>query len=192
LKPNNSSEKKHEGSMKKENKTIWTIGHSTRPFEEFVAILNSFNIELVADIRSYPGSRRFPQFNKEELEITLPQNDIQYVHLKNLGGRRKVSPDSKNTGWRHAAFRGYADYMETADFMDGIKELVKSALKQRTAYMCSEAVWWRCHRSMISDYLKLQGWKVMHIMGIGKAEEHSYTAPSRIVNGELNYEMELK
>ena len=178
--------------MNNENKIIWTIGHSTRPFDEFVAMLNSFKIELVADIRSYPGSRKFPQFNKEALEVFLPQNNIQYVHLKNLGGRRKVNPDSKNTGWRHTAFRGYADYMETSGFKVGIKELVTRALKQRTAYMCSEAVWWRCHRSMISDYLKLQRWEVMHIMGIGKVQGHSYTSPARIVNGELNYELELK
>ncbi len=173
--------------MKEENKTIWTIGHSTRPLDEFVAMLHSFAVELVADVRRYPRSRKFPQFNKEALEISLHKSNIQYVHLNDLGGRRKVSPDSKNTGWRHAAFRGYADYMETSVFKDGIKELVKSALKQRTAYLCSEAVWWRCHRSMVSDYLKLNGWKVMHIMGIGKEDEHPYTAPARIVNGELNY-----
>lgn len=178
--------------MKKENKTIWTIGHSTRSLEEFVDTLHSFSIELIADIRSYPGSRKFPQFNKEALEISLPQHNIQYIHLKNLGGRRKVNPDSKNTGWKHAAFRGYADYIETGAFKEGIIELVNKALKQRTAYMCSEALWWRCHRSMVSDYLKLQGWKIMHIMGVGKAEEHSYTSPARIVNGELNYELELK
>ena len=117
---------------------------------------------------------------------------MEYVHIKNLGGRRKANPDSKNTGWRHTAFRGYADYMETGLFKDGINELEKRAIKQRTAYMCSEALWWRCHRSMISDYLKLQGWEVMHIMGIGKADEHTYTAPARIVNGELNYEPEFK
>ena len=178
--------------MKEENKTIWTIGHSTRPLDEFVAMLHSFAVELVADVRSYPGSRKFPQSNKEALEISLPQNNIQYVHLKNLGGRRKANPESKNTGWRHAAFRGYADYMETGAFKDGIIELVNKALKQRTAYMCSQALWWRCHRSMVSDYLKLQSWKILHIMGIGKAKEHSYTAPARIVNGELNYELELK
>ena len=178
--------------MKEENKTIWTIGHSTRTLEEFTAMLHSFSIELVADVRSYPGSRKFPQFNKEALEISLPESNIQYIHLKNLGGRRKVSPDSKNTGWKHAAFRGYADYMETSAFRDGIEELAKSALKKRTAFMCSEALWWRCHRSMISDYLKLQGWKVMHIMGTGKADEHSYTAPARIVNAGLNYERELR
>ena len=178
--------------MKNKNKFIWSIGHSTRPFEEFVAILNSFKIELVADIRSYPGSRKFPQFNREALEICLPQNNIQYIHLKNLGGRRKVNPDSKNTSWRHLAFRGYADYMETDTFKEGMKELEKIAMKQRTAYMCSEAVWWRCHRSMVSDLLKVRCWKVMHIMGIGKAEEHPYTEPARIVHGELSYEIELK
>ena len=126
--------------MKTENKTIWTIGHSTRPFEEFTAMLHSFRIELVADIRSYPGSRKFPQFNRETLQITLPQNHLQYIHLKALGGRRKVNPDSKNTEWRHPAFRGYADYMETDAFKEGITALEKLALEQRTAYMCSEAV----------------------------------------------------
>jgi uncharacterized protein (DUF488 family) len=178
--------------MDKENKTIWTIGHSTRSFEEFLEMLHSFSIKLIADVRSYPGSRRFQQFNKEALEVSLPQDNIQYAHLKNLGGRRKANPDSKNTGWRHAAFRGYADYMETNIFKDGIIDLANRALKQRTAYMCSEALWWRCHRSMISDYLRSQGWDVMHIMGIGKAELHSYTGPARIVNGKLNYELEFK
>lgn len=178
--------------MKDEDKTIWTIGHSTRPMEEFIAMLHSFNIELVADIRSFPGSRKFPQYNKETLQVSLPQSNIQYVHLKSLGGRRKVKPDSKNTVWRNAAFRGYADYMETNFFKDGIAELEMVALKQRTAYMCSEAVWWRCHRSMVSDYLKVRGWKVMHIMGIAKDEEHPYTAPAKIVNGELSYENESK
>ena len=173
--------------MKTENKSIWTIGHSTHPFKEFTAILQSFQIELVADIRSFPGSRKFPQFNKETLQITLPQNNIQYIHLKDLGGRRKVNPDSKNTEWRHPAFRGYADYMETDAFKEGITALGKMALKQRTAYMCSEAVWWRCHRSMVSDYLKAEGWEVWHIMGIEKAELHPYTSPATIVNGRLSY-----
>ena len=169
------------------NKIIWTIGHSTRTLEELVQMLQSFKIEIVADIRSYPGSRRYPQFNKEALAVSLPQNNIQYIHLKELGGRRKVSPDSKNTAWRHPAFRGYADYMETNEFKQGIKELEAIALKQHTAYMCSEAVWWRCHRSMVSDYLKVNGWKVMHIMGIGKVEEHPYTSAAKVLNGELRY-----
>ena len=178
--------------MKEENKTIWTIGHSTHPFEEMIALLHSFRIELVIDIRSYPGSRKFPQYNKETLQVSLPANNIQYIHLANLGGRRKARPDSKNTSWRHLAFRGYADYMETDDFKEGIKELEKIAVKQRTAYMCSEAVWWRCHRSMVSDYLKAGGWKVMHIMAIGKAEEHPYTGPAQLINGQLSYGMESK
>ena len=175
-----------------QHKTVWTIGHSTRTLEELIEILRSFKIEMVADIRSYPGSRRYPQFNKEALEVSLPENNIQYVHLKKLGGRRKVNPDSKNTAWRHAAFRGYADYMETKEFKEGIEKLEKIALKGRTAFMCSEAVWWRCHRSMVSDYLKAHGWKVMHIMGIGKEEEHPYTAPANVVDGELSYQPGIK
>ena len=176
----------------KTEKIIWTIGHSTHLLDELAAMLQSFQIEIVADIRSSPGSRKFPQFNKEALQISLPENNIQYIHLKELGGRRKVNPYSKNTVWRHPAFRGYADYMETGTFKEGIRELEKMAMKHRTAYMCSEAVWWRCHRSMVSDYLKVDGWKVMHIMGVGKEEEHPYTAPARIVKGELNYGEDLK
>jgi len=176
----------------RQNKEIWTIGHSTHSLDTFTAMLKSFRIEIVADIRSFPGSRRVPQFDKEALEITLPQNNIRYIHIKNLGGRRKVNPNSKNTSWRHPAFRGYADFMETEDFKEGIRKLEQIASKERTVYMCSEAVWWRCHRSMVSDYLKAHGWKVMHIMGVGKAQEHPYTQPARIVNGELSYEVELK
>ncbi len=175
-----------------QSKTVWTIGHSTHSLDEFVAMLLSFNIERVVDVRSYPGSRKFPQFNKELLELSLPENNIHYIHLKKLGGRRKVNPESKNTTWHHAAFRGYADYMETNSFTEGIKELIEIAQKQRTAYMCSEAVWWRCHRSMVSDYLKVHGWDVQHIMGINKASEHPYTQPARIVDGELTYLPEEK
>ena len=169
---------------------IWTIGHSTHSLDEFIAMLKSFNIECVADIRSYPGSRKFPQFNREALEISLPLNEIRYVHIKNLGGRRKVNPDSQNTVWRHPAFRGYADFMETETFHEGIEELKQLASKERTAYMCSEAVWWRCHRSMVSDYLKADGWMVMHIMNKDKAEEHPYTQPAKIVDGKLSYKVE--
>src|SRR4029077_5193159 len=124
---------------------------------------------------------------KEALEISLPHNNIKYIHLEKLGGRRKVLPNSVNTAWRHPAFRGYADYMGSTDFKEGIENLQRIAEKERTAYMCSEAVWWRCHRSMVSDYLKLYGWTVMHIMGKGKAEEHPYTSAARIIHGELKY-----
>ncbi|MDN3655332.1 DUF488 domain-containing protein [Ferruginibacter paludis] len=170
-----------------QNKTIWTIGHSTRSLDEFIAMLKSFQVELVADIRSFPGSNRYPHFNKEALEVSLPENNLQYIHLRALGGRRKVQPNSINTGWRVAAFRGYADYMETDAFKTAAKELEAIALKQRTAYMCSEAVWWRCHRSLVSDYYKMQGWTVLHIMNIGKMEEHPYTSPARIVGDHLVY-----
>ena len=170
-----------------QNKSIWTIGHSTRTFDEFYELLNSFQIECVADIRSFPGSKHYPQFNKEFLEHAFHENKIKYVHLRELGGRRKVKPDSVNAGWRVAAFRGYADYMETDAFKMAIKELEFIAHKQPTAYMCSEAVWWRCHRSLVSDYLKLHDWKVMHIMGIGKAYEHAYTSPAIIINAEIHY-----
>lgn len=173
-----------------QNKTIWTIGHSTRTLDEFIAMLKAFHIELVADIRSFPGSRRYPHFNKEALEVSLPENKLKYIHLRELGGRRQVRPDSVNTGWRVAAFRGYADYMETDVFKIAIKELEAIALKERTAYMCSEAVWWRCHRSLVSDYCKMHGWTVMHIMGMEKMEEHPYTSPARIVGDHLIYRKE--
>ena len=171
----------------KQNRIIWTIGHSTRTLDEFIYMLKSFQIECLADIRSFPGSRRYPHFNKKALEVSLPENNIKYIHLRELGGRRKARPDSINTGWHLAVFRGYADYMETDAFKKTIQELECFACKERTAYMCSEALWWRCHRSLVSDYLKLRGWTVMHIMGIGKAQEHPYTSPSQIVNGQLLY-----
>jgi uncharacterized protein (DUF488 family) len=172
------------------SKTIYPVGHSNKSFEEFVAMLRSFNIELLVDIRSLPGSRKYPHFDKEALQLSLPANGIQYMHLLSLGGRRKVNKDSRNTAWRHPAFRGYADYMETETFAEGIKELEAAAMQSCTAYMCSEAVWWRCHRSMVSDYLKLRGWRVMHIMSEGKATEHPYTSAATIINGKLSYEVD--
>lgn len=168
-------------------KTIYTIGHSTHPLDEFLEMLNSFKIETVIDIRHYPGSRRYPQFNKDALEISLPNHGFQYLHLIGLGGRRKVQPNSDNIAWHHPSFRGYADYMETAEFSKAVKELEEIALKSRTVFLCSEAVWWRCHRSMVSDYLKFHHWNVMHIMGIGNETEHPYTQPARNFNGKLSY-----
>lgn len=167
--------------------TIYTIGHSTHSLDEFLEMLKSFQIETIADIRSLPGSRRFPQFNKEELEISLLKNGIEYLHFVDLGGRRKVKKDSKNNRWNNDSFKGYADYMETEQFESAILSLEALASKKRVAYMCSEAVWWRCHRSMLSDYLKSKGWDVMHIMGVGKSQPHRYTAPARIVDRQLIY-----
>ncbi len=149
--------------------------------------MKAFNIQLLADIRSYPGSKRFPHFNKEILEKTLPAEGIVYKPFPDLGGRRKAKKNSINSAWKNIAFRGYADYMQTAEFKSGINELEKNASVNVTAYMCSEAVWWRCHRSLVSDYLKWKGWEVLHILSGKKAEEHPYTSPAKIVNGQLTY-----
>ena len=170
-----------------QQKIIYTIGHSTRTLEEFISILKSFNIELLADIRSYPGSKRYPHFNKENLQKFLPEYQIMYQHIIELGGRRKTLKDSKNTAWKNDSFRGYADYMDTTDFKEGVSKLEDIAAKYKSAYICSEDVWWRCHRSMVSDYLKWKGWKVLHIMAENRSEEHPFTAPAKIVEGELSY-----
>ena len=168
-------------------KKIYTIGHSTHTLEEFIKILQSFEIQHLVDVRELPGSNKYPQFNKENLEVVLPQVGIAYTHLPLLGGRRRVHKDSKNTRWHNASFRAYADYMETDDFEKGIAELIAIAEKENTAYMCAEALWFRCHRSMISDYLKAKGWEVEHIMAIDKEEPHSYTAPARIIGDKVVY-----
>ncbi len=173
--------------MSQDEKIIYSIGHSTRNFHEFVGMLQAFSIEILADIRSYPGSRKYPHFNKENLANKLPQSSIAYIHLPSLGGRRKTVADSKNTVWKNESFRGYADYMETNNFVKGIDELERIALTNRLAFMCSEAVWWRCHRSLVSDYLKINGWKVMHIMNLKKADEHPYTKAANVIDGRLSY-----
>ena len=167
--------------------TIYTIGHSTRTLKEFLDMLRSFGIKFLVDIRSLPGSRKFPQFNKENLKTSLEEAGIKYIHMADLGGRRKVNKDSKNTRWNNPSFRGYADYMETKAFEKAIVKLEQIALEQSTAYMCSEAVWWRCHRCMVSDYLKVKDWTVLHIMAPGKVKEHSYTTPAKIVDGKVSY-----
>jgi len=166
---------------------IYTIGHSTHSLSEFLNMLQSFDIKILTDIRSMPGSRRFPQFNKEDLKISLEEAGIQYIHLADLGGRRKVKKDSKNNRWNNDSFKGYADYMETEEFENAIVKLKYLAIEQPTAYMCSEAVWWRCHRSMVSDNLKAKGWTVLHIMATGKAQEHKYTSPARIIDDNVLY-----
>jgi uncharacterized protein (DUF488 family) len=166
---------------------IWTIGHSTRTIEELIDILRHHQIEILVDVRHFPGSRRFPHFNRIALRGTLVAAGIRYEHLVELGGRRPVRPDSHNTVWRNASFRGYADYMETQPFHDGIDRLLVIARAGRTAIMCSEAVWWRCHRSMIADYLKAMGVQVFHILGTKKVQEHPYTSAAQLVSGQLSY-----
>jgi uncharacterized protein (DUF488 family) len=176
--------------MGKRQETIWTIGHSTRSIEEFLAALKSQCIEAVADVRSLPGSRRYPHFDSERLAGTLSDAGLEYRWIPALGGRRRTRPDSPNTAWRNAAFRGYADYMATDQFQAGIAQLLDLALSKRTAILCAEAVWWRCHRSLIADHLKINGFRVIHIFDDKKAEDHPYTAAAHIRDGRLSYDAE--
>lgn len=171
----------------KQQLSFWTVGHSTLVIEEFLRRVEGFEIKLLADVRSFPGSRRYPQFNKENLRSSLAAAGVEYLHLPELGGRRRARPDSINVAWRNESFRGYADYMETEGFQIGISKLLKLAAQQRTAIMCAEALWWRCHRSLISDYLKVRGNEVIHITGEGKSETHPFTSAARVVNDELSY-----
>ena len=167
--------------------TIYTVGHSTPTIEVFLSMLESYDIKTIVDIRRFPGSRKFPQFNQDNLKIALEEAGMQYISMLDLGGRRKPNNDSKNTIWKNESFRGYADYMETAAFENAVLKLEEIATKYTTAYMCSEALWYRCHRAMVSDYLKAKGWTVLHIMNIAKVQEHKYTEPARIVDGKVYY-----
>ena len=167
---------------------IWTIGHSTRSIEDFVGALAAHGIKLIADVRLLPGSKRYPHFNSEALAEALRHSAIGYEHFRELGGRRKAQPDSRNTAWRNDSFRGYADYMETAEFAAGIERLfASSATIGPAAIMCAEAVWWRCHRGLVSDYLKARGVEVIHIVDAKKAEPHPWTSAATIVDGRLSY-----
>ena len=177
------------GSMMKQ---IWTIGHSTRALDDFIAALQANEIKLLADVRTLPGSKRYPQFNKEALTDSLGQTGIHYEHFPELGGRRKSKPDSVNTAWRIEAFRGYADYMDEEKFHEGIARLLQLAEEiGPTAIMCAEAVWWRCHRALISDFLKAQGIEVTHIFDAKKTETHPFTSVARLANGKLTYRLLL-
>jgi uncharacterized protein (DUF488 family) len=168
---------------------IWTIGHSTRNIEIFISLLEENGIKLLVDVRSWPGSKRYPQFNKEALAETLSARGIRYEHLPELCGRRKAKPDSKNTAWRNESFRGYADYMETEQFHKGVERLLALTREAGpTSIMCAEAVWWRCHRALISDFLKARGIEVVHIVDADKIEAHPFTSAARIVKGKLSYE----
>ena len=167
--------------------TVWTIGHSSRTFTEFLGLLESQRIERVADVRRHAGSRAHPHFNPDPLAAALAGSGIEYCPFPDLGGRRKPRPDSRNTVWRNPSFRGYADYMETPQFRTALDRLLEVAKEYRTTLLCSEAVWWRCHRAMIADALKVDGVHVLHIMDGPKVVEHPLTAPARIVDGELRY-----
>ena len=166
---------------------LWTIGHSTHSLDAFIGLLRAHRIEALTDVRLLPGSRRYPHFNRESLSSSLQKNGIEYVHAPELGGRRKPRPDSPNTAWRNASFRGYADHMEGAEFLRGIEALQKLSLEKRTAIMCAEAVWWQCHRALISDWLKSRGVEVQHILSENKVEPHPYTTAAQIIDGQLSY-----
>ena len=169
-------------------KQIWTIGHSTKPLEEFLELLHTHAIEVLADVRRFPGSRKYPHFLKEAMEESLPESGIGYRHFPALGGRRKPENNSRNTVWRNKAFKGYADYMATDSFQEGLESLLETAAEKSTAMMCSEVLWWRCHRSLISDLLKSRGYTVNHIMSPVKMQEHPFTSAARIVEGKLSYD----
>jgi uncharacterized protein (DUF488 family) len=168
--------------------TIWTVGHSTRTAAEFEDLLLAHHIKTLVDVRTYPVSRRFPHFNQKQLSEGLARIGVEYRHLPSLGGMRKPLLNSKNSAWKNASFRGYADHMETETFSDGISELLKTARSSPTAFMCAESLWWKCHRSLIADYLKSKGLEVIHILKVDKTEIHPYTSAARIVDGELSYE----
>lgn len=169
--------------------TIHTIGHSTRSIPELVAALSPYHIECVADVRRYPGSRRLPQFAEPSLRVELPPYGLDYLWIPALGGRRRPVPDSVNVGWRHDAFRGYADHVQGEEFAEGLFELLMIAHGLRTVIMCAEVLWWRCHRRIISDVLVSLGIDVVHIADAAHATPHKLAEPARLVDGRLRYDV---
>lgn len=167
---------------------LYTIGHSTRALNEFIAVLQAHSIQTLVDIRSLPMSRRLPHFNREALEKTLAETGIRYQWLKELGGRRKkIRDDSPNVELRNDSFRNYADYMLTDEFQRGVSELIKLAEQSRTAYMCAERVYFRCHRMLVSDWLVAHGREVLHIDGTGPVKPHKMMAEARLIDGQVIY-----
>jgi uncharacterized protein (DUF488 family) len=166
---------------------IFTVGHSTRSAEEFVALLQAHRIELLVDVRTIPRSRHNPQFNRDTLPETLGRVGIEYLHLAELGGLRKARADSTNTGWRNLSFRGFADYMETPAFEKGLARLTDAARTRRIAVMCAEAVPWRCHRSLIGDALAARGAEVFELSSVTRAQPHKMTPFARVESARVSY-----
>ena len=167
--------------------TVFTIGHSTRTWKEFLELLRAHGIERVVDVRSIPRSRHNPQFNRETLSKKLQGARIGYVHLRSLGGLRHARRDSLNKGWRNASFRGFADYMQTPEFMKGLQRLIKLAKQKKTAIMCAEAVPWRCHRSLIADALAVRGIRAAHIVSGKRVQVHTITSFARVRGDRILY-----
>jgi len=167
---------------------IWSIGHSTRSIETFTALLHHYRIEAVADIRRFPGSRRLPQFAQAALSASLAEHNIEYQLITELGGRRRPTEDSPNIVWRNASFRGYADHTASREFAAGLARLRQLAVRRRTTMMCAEVLWWRCHRSLVADVLMVSGTQVLHIRDEKHLEEHPFTGPARLHQGQLTYD----
>ena len=167
--------------------SLWTLGHSTRPIEEFIGLLRAHQISLLVDVRTVPRSRYNPQFNRDTLAQSLRDAGIAYHHCPELGGLRKPKKDSVNRGWRNESFRGYADYMQTEEFHRAIEALMALGSQEKTTVMCAEAVPWRCHRSLIADALVSRGWDVRHIMSPEKATPHVLTSFAHFEKGTLTY-----
>jgi uncharacterized protein (DUF488 family) len=167
---------------------VWTAGHSTRTIEEFLALLAAAEIQLLADVRRFPGSRRYPQFNQEALAASLATCGIEYRHLPGLGGRRtKRLPDSPNKAWRVVSFNAYADHVQSEEFETALAELVGLAQTERTVIVCSEALPHRCHRRIISDVLVARGWQVRHLLSPKRIEDHSLTPFARVAGTRITY-----
>lgn len=167
--------------------TIFTIGHSTHSISDFIDILKAHEIGLLIDVRTIPKSRHNPQFNRDEFEGSLKENGIGYLHTPGLGGLRHTKKDSLNTAWRNASFRGFADYMQTKDFVEGLQRLIDLAGEKRLAIMCAEAVPWRCHRSLIGDALLVRGIEVMDIMGLNSVHPHTLTPWAKVEGTRVTY-----
>ena len=167
--------------------TLWTIGHSTRPWPVFEAMLAEAGIAVLADVRRFAGSRRNPQFSRDTMPSALDAAGIRYWPLPSLGGRRKAVPESPNTAWRVEAFRAYADHLASAEYVETREALMAVALQERTCVMCAEALWWQCHRRLISDDIVARGWTVLHLMATGKASPHELNPDAVMVDGVLRY-----
>jgi uncharacterized protein (DUF488 family) len=172
---------------KKLQATVFTIGHSTRPLAEFIEMLRAHGVQRVVDVRSIPRSRHNPQFNRDTLARHLRAARIGYVHLKKLSGLRRAKADSANVGWHNASFRGFADYMQTEDFLAGLGRLEKLAVGKPTAIMCAEAVPWRCHRSLIADALVVRDFPVEDIMSVARTSVHEITPFARVRGLRITY-----
>lgn len=164
-----------------------TIGHSTRSLQELVEILTAHGVGCLVDVRKMPYSRHNPQFNKETFSGELGEAGIGYLHLPSLGGLRQPRGDSPNAGWRNTSFRGYADYMQTPEFGDGLKEIIELSRRECLCLMCGEALWWRCHRRLIADALVIEGVAVDHLLGGGRRQRHRLTPWARVEGGRLTY-----